>query len=106
MLEAKVAATALRTLPECRYCRVSSRGLCYISQATTHRMEPMTTYHLMQEQDDVFDDAWAIVATGLDGTQRWVARYLTFTQARTMVDRLSAVVEAGSPPPAKASSAR
>jgi hypothetical protein len=52
----------------------------------------MTTYRIVPERDGVFE-AWAVIATGLDGNQR----YMSQAQARTTVDRLAAMVEAQAP---------
>jgi hypothetical protein len=53
----------------------------------------MTTYEILQERDGVFE-AWAILASGEDGVQRYVSRYLSEAQAQTMIDRLQAMAEA------------
>jgi hypothetical protein len=44
----------------------------------------MTTYGIVQEQDGEFD-AWAVTATGLDGQQHYVSRYLSLERAQTMI---------------------
>jgi hypothetical protein len=54
----------------------------------------MTKYEITRERDGVFD-AWAVVATADDLTQRYVARYLTHEQAQTMVPSVPAVERVG-----------
>jgi hypothetical protein len=53
----------------------------------------MTTYGIVQERAGVFE-AWAVIATGLDGQQRYVSRYMSLEQSRTMVGRLGAMANA------------
>jgi hypothetical protein len=53
----------------------------------------MTTYDIVQERGGVFE-AWAVTATGLDGQQRYVSRYMSLEQAQTMIDRLEAMAKA------------
>jgi hypothetical protein len=53
----------------------------------------MTTYETVQEREGPFE-AWAVIARGDDGAQRFVSRLMSRDQALTMVDRLEAMAAA------------
>jgi hypothetical protein len=53
----------------------------------------MTPYEAIQERDGPFE-AWAVVAIGVDGHERFVSRQMSQEQARAMTDRLHAMATA------------
>jgi hypothetical protein len=53
----------------------------------------MTRYEAIQERDGPFE-AWAVVATGDDGHERFVSRQMSQEQARTMIAWLHAMATA------------
>jgi hypothetical protein len=53
----------------------------------------MTSYAMVKEPVDVFE-AWAVVATRDPLGDRYVARYLTRSQAELMIEQLKAMMAA------------